>query len=122
MCKDRERSALCDEQLERVSGGNASGDFAFLKSKCIYAISQLRRDIRDYINTNPRHCNVAALNSAIDALELVEDDVHNANEQNQFLFCDNHWGTVRAYIRASRVEEFFTNANFILIEQIIVND
>lgn len=111
---------LSENELENISGGMTASDFDFLKSKCKYAIIQLQKSIRDYIEKNRPACNEKALKEAIDALELVENDVSKATAEKGFLFCDTYWGRFKACIRGAHTEEFFTDPNYLLIEEMIV--
>lgn len=115
-----ENKMIDDNKLEKVSGGTSGSDFAFKKQQCLYAISQLHKVIRDYMYECGHSCNERALKSALDTLELVEDDVENATEDVGFIFCDKYWGTFKANLRGARCEQFFTNEYFIQIENTIV--
>lgn len=113
---------LNNKDLNHVAGGSETSDVVSLKLKCIYAIDQLYKLIRDYIYSNPKAGNVPPLKNALNALDLVENDVDAVSSMNDFMFCDRHWGTFKAYIRGAHMEDLFNNTYFIQIEEIIVFD
>lgn len=113
-------SEIKNDDLNKVTGGLGVSEFTSLQLKVKYAIGELRRIIRDNIDNNSKKYNLSALKTALNTLELVDNDVSNASSIGDFRFCDRYWGTFKANIRGARMEELFNNPYFIQIEEIIV--